>query len=214
MKRIFSALVLTVLLGAGCMPTAEISSSVPSVPIEPATATTTMETPSVPDFAKDWLSYTSRQFGFSFAYPKAVSGRELQTKQIDLGTAVENPGKKDVPTSWMELKLLRSDDTSLQNHYFALNGWPEGEQTDVHEEMVNGLTWYVHEEDDAGAGNYYHTVSYVTLIGYTHVVLVFTTHSVACENYGDDWEAQCVKFDEARDTALFHQIIETYQPKL
>ncbi len=206
MKRILASIGLLSLLGAGCMG-APVAPPVPVKPVPPVTTA-----PEVPEFAKNWLIYRSGQFGFSFRYPKA-SGQALQPKQIDLGTAVENPGKMDVPKSFMEVKLLASDDASLKNHYYALNGWGDGAPTDVRTETINGLTWYIHSEGDAGAGNYYNTISYVTLIGNTHVVLAFTNHSVACENYGDDWQTKCVKYDDARDTALFHKIVETYLPK-
>lgn len=210
MKRLLSLFVMAVLLGAGCAPT-----PVPEVPAPVPAPSESVEV-SEPEFAKDWLTYASRQFGFTFKYPKMKSptDRSLAAKQIDLGTAVENPGAKSVPTRWMQVLLLRSDDPNLKEHYYSANGWTEGEAlTDAKTETIGGLTWYILKESDAGAGNRYATHSYVTTIGYTHVVLLFQVHSVACQNYGEDWQEKCVEFNEARDTEVFRKIVETYKPK-
>lgn len=209
MKRLLSLFAMAVLLGAGCAPAptpeAPVLAPAPSVPVQV----------SEPEYAKDWLTYASRQFGFTFKYPKHITPTDLEPREIPLGTAVEDYGSKNVPVRWMKVLLLRSDDQDLKRHFYSPNGWGEGEDLgDANKiETIGGLTWYIHTESDAAAGNRYTTHSYVTTIGYTHVVLLFQVHSVACQNYGEDWQEKCVEFDESRDTALFRQIVETYKPK-
>ncbi|MCC7522596.1 hypothetical protein IT407_02250 [Candidatus Uhrbacteria bacterium] len=212
MKRLLSLFAMTVLLGAGCSPAPTVETG--TTPETPAANQPSVSVPPEDPATKDWLTYSSRQFGFTFKYPKHIIPTDLEPREIPLGTAVENYGSKNVPVRWMQVLLLRSDDPGLKEHYYSANGWTEGEElTDAKTETIGGLTWYILKESDAAAGNRYSTHSYTTTIGYTHVVLLFKVHSVACQNYGEDWQEKCVEFDEARDTELFRKIVETYKPK-
>lgn len=211
MKRILTFLVVGTLLGAGC--TKPIAK-----PVVPSSGT---ESPSssnsgIQRVPASWNnvnisvgeSLTRVSFPGSFVITNTNS--DGQVMNVDMGTAVENPGERSVPGRSLRVFVVDPEDARMRDCAFSENEWTAGRAP----EMKTGLTFgttsklsFCESKDQEGAaGNRYAVYTYSTPVDGQILVLEFTVHSVVCENF-ERPEEQCVSFDEARDTAIFADIL-------
>lgn len=212
MKRLICVLGTGLLLGAGC--------SLPSInTVQSNIAKIEIPTPqevisSMTGVPEGW-SQVSVSVGTStirIPFPGTVEPMEGsasgQMLQADLGTAVLDPGEKRVPTTSFRVYLIRPDDKRIKDGAYSSFGFDgDSEQIRCDMEFVGSPFRYCgYHSEEAALGNRYNTYSYATRIDDRILALEFVVHSLVCENF-ENPEAQCVGFDEARDTAGFQEIL-------
>lgn len=131
--------------------------------------------------------------------------------RVNLGTAVENIGTRTVPVRKLEVRRVKRGDLRLEGCDPEVIG-KQGitEVTTVATSL--GTVLCLQKSTDAGAGNLFHTSDYLFFTSDGPYVFSFTTRSVQCVNFERPAE-QCVAYDEARDTAIFPQIMGTLARK-
>lgn len=147
------------------------------------------------------------------AFPGFISPIEgsnsNQVIQVDMGTAVLDPGDRAVPTRSLRVFTLRAEDKRIKDCAFSETGWQSGKIQNVQKNLSYGTfpsKFCRTSEADAAMGNRYAIHSFATRVGDQYLVMEFLVHSVACENYEKPAE-QCVAYDEKRDTALFAEVL-------
>ncbi len=218
MKRFFLALALLVLagLGAGCQPMPETPSTIPSSTLPGAPTSTGLDNASSTlPFVRheDWnitILGDVRLYHPGTSTP-ATPGSDEATRglivTVDLGTAVENPGTRSVPRRTMQIWRLSRNDAALEPCTDA----QVGKQGIRAVRMVQNRarqSFCLRSAADAGAGNRFDTQTYTLQTANGGFSFVFTTRSVECQNFPRP-EEQCLPFEEARDTALFGEIMGT-----
>lgn len=210
---------LLVFMGAGCVKTAapvSISSTPTSTPagyIPTPGATTTQAVPEgwkVQAFGDSW----------SLAHPGVVQTAHdeppVKTRarvvMIDLGTAVADAGEKTVPRRIITIDRLLPGDDYLTIGCVATSTSVGMASSAVSSRTAQGVGVCIRTENEAAAGNRYHTLS-ATVIGVQSAYVIdYVVHSVECANYDRPAE-QCVPYDEARDQALFWRMLDTLSPR-
>ena len=234
MKRFFwlGSFALVATLGAGC---SFVADDVSVAPDATSTVPTPVVTTTIPVATSTAPTTTSANIGGSAATSTLVDGRQQDWReslfpefvffhpgtstlidpaspeakqeglvtQIELPTAVEKPGTRDVPKTILRVyrrALVGRCDPSLAGK----NGI-----TEIHSVgNEHGFMFCEESSSEGAAGNLYNTHRYTANIGNGAYVFAFVTHSVQCGNYPNP-EAQCVSYNEARDTAIFDKIIGT-----
>ncbi|MFZ2804414.1 MAG: hypothetical protein WA001_04275 [Patescibacteria group bacterium] len=196
------------LFGAGCAwnPFAQPAPS----PSGAASSTATGQTA--------WQAFSTSTVPFTFSYPpyaKVLPEADRAPDDVfalDLGSRVASSSAQSVPEAQLHVKLLQATDPDMKNCFYSESGWPSGfAPTSSQHVTLNGAAFCLTVDEDAGAGNYYNSTDYATQVGSGYVVFEFVVHSVDCQNYPNP-SAQCVAFDELRDTADFKSIIQTFSP--
>ncbi len=126
---------------------------------------------------------------------------------IDLGTAVQNPGTRSVPRRTLQVWRLSRNDAALEPCTDAQVGTQGVRSVRLVRNRAR-QSFCLRAAADAGAGNRYDSRTYTLPTANGGYSFAFTTHSVECLNFPRPQE-QCVTFDEARDTALFAEIMGT-----
>ncbi len=141
--------------------------------------------------------YTNYPNGFQFNYPEDATLTQddgIYFARIDLGIA---PG------------------TNLSEKYLEARAWdasrpcesPVPSQFDVHRtEIINGLSFYIQEGDDRGAGQIHEWVSYSTIRAAVCANLLFILHSTNPGMY----ETPPPLFDKAAESAVFGRMVQTF----
>ena len=205
------------LMGAGCMSARTVVA--PTIPSTSTVSTSTVTQPSATSTAPvivhaDWK--TDPIFGgLTFRHPGKIENLDPTSDEVKqglkmrvaLGTAVQNPGSKDVPERKLEVWKLNIGDERIAGCSTALVG-KSGISSVQSVSTPSSLTYCLQKSSSAGAGNYYDSETYVLITSDGPYAFVFTTHSVQCMNYPNP-AAQCVSFDEVRDNAIFREIVNT-----
>ncbi|MBP7005549.1 hypothetical protein KBB27_00280 [Patescibacteria group bacterium] len=225
-------LVMFAALGAGCSFTSDdvpgnvnTTTTIPTPVVTTTVPTTTSTTPTATSTNVGGGSATStlvdgrqeewRESLFSefvFFYPGTSTHIDPESPeakkdglvtQIELPTAVENPGTRDVPKT-----ILRVYRRALMTRCDASATGRAG-VTEVHSiGNAYGVMFCAWSSSEGAAGNLYNTHEYRVNMGNGSYVFTFVTHSVQCANYPDP-AAQCVAYSEERDTEIFNKILGT-----
>lgn len=157
------------------------------------------------------------EYIIALSFPGALASRSMSDGQIleaDIGTSVENPGERAVPRGSLKLFLIDSADARMTDCAFSENERTAGRAPDIRAGLSftdsSNLTFCESKEEEGAAGNRYAIYTYATPVGEKILALEFIVHSLACENF-ENPEAQCVAFDEARDTAVFGDILSSVE---
>lgn len=151
----------------------------------------------------DWLIYNNRNHGFELSYPPG-------------GTLVDNQpehARIDLPfmsDTTLQEKYLEIDVTPIQadstcSSPFAAGYAPEA----VQRETVNiGGKSFVRENGSEGAaGSTYEWVAFSTVRGQECTILTFILNATNAANY----EVPPPEFDSQAETAIFEQIVSSFQ---
>ncbi|MFA6131403.1 MAG: hypothetical protein WC730_04060 [Patescibacteria group bacterium] len=161
----------------------------------------------------DWQTYTDVTRGFSIQYPEDASV-DLETTLVDLPAAI---GEKE--------RQLKIDVSSFTTVDLDGDGCLNLSLLEVSKEKleINSTPVCLTILDEGAAGSTYRTYHYTTVLADQTVadimMLIHYPTSVrvyaGCENDADQTKQECIDlaFDEARDTALFDEIIATFQKK-
>jgi len=210
MKQLLTFLVIGTLLGAGCAKPI----TKPTTPSSGAGSTSTSgeETGRVPASWNDVnisIGEAIVHMSFPGSFVMTNTNSDGQVMNVDMGTAVENPGERSVPGRSMRMFAVDAQDQRMRDCLFSENEWTAGRAPEMKTNLTFGtskLSFCESSEQEGAAGNRYSVYTYTTPIGGQILVLEFTVHSVVCENF-ERPEEQCVSFDEARDTAIFADIL-------
>ncbi len=204
-------------LGAGCQPMPETPSDTPSSTL-PGTVPTSTDmggASSTLPFVRheDWnltVLGDVRLYHPGTSTPPTPGSDEATRGLVattDLGTAVEDPGTRSVPRRTMQIWRLSRNDAALEPCTDAQVG-QQGIRSVRRVQNRDRQSFCLRSSSDAGAGNRYDTQTYTLQTANGGYSFAFTTHSVECQNFPRP-EQQCLPFDEARDTALFGEIMGT-----
>lgn len=193
-------LLLAVLLGAGCSPSQSLR-----IPGETA--------PQAQKEARgesgEWLRYTNREIGVSLRYP-GIREVNLDQMPAELPDAVGQKARTLKIDSMPTWKVERDADGCIK--------WTTAP---VRKEKItkNNQDFCLSILDDGAAGSTIRTYHYTTLFGKNTVVDVMMSVKfptsvrvyAECENEADREKPRCkeLTFDEARDTKLFGEILDT-----
>jgi hypothetical protein len=141
--------------------------------------------------------YFNSQYGFEFKYPAGSSISDQSDTHARIALPILTPGtdlseKYLLLTVSQGLAVCRSPDISA----------PETTETVT----INGIQFFKESGADAGAGNFYEFIAYSTETNNTCVSLTFVLHSTNRYNY----PTPPPPFDKAAESAIFEQIINTF----
>lgn len=211
MKRILPLLFLVVLIGAGCTK----QTSRPSVPVTegiptPSASDGVDRVPEAWNTANVSVGESLVRLSFPGSFVMTNTNSAGQVMNVDMGTAVENPGERSVPGRSLRVFVIEPEDERMRDCVFSESEWTAGRAPDIRTNLSFGdaskLVFCESRENEGAAGNRYAVYTYAAPVGGRVLVFAFTVHSVVCENF-EDPEAQCVSFDEARDTAIIKEIL-------
>lgn len=215
MKKLFSSLLLLIALGAGCA----ASAPQPTPSPEPAPVTTPPIEEQQSAVPSGWQVYTNTNPAFRVAYPTVtldpikdaidVPQAPDDVFGVNLGTVVASTTAVSVPRTTLHIKVVDATSTRLSGCAYAEQGWENNPAARQETVTINNREFCLRVDADAAAGNRYNTFAYATKVGEKTVVVSFTIHSVACENYPDP-ATKCVAYDETRDAARFPEILKTF----
>ncbi len=222
MKKLFTFSLSLILLGQGCLPAFGPSDN-PTPTLLPKKAETIETTPAAtktemvvvaPD---DWTKYEHSGIpNFSFYYPGTQS---VDTMGMDRGelAAFNLPSnavvttQKSFPNRSMTVTIFSEDSEYINGCYYNIHG--EATTRDSQENLppirINDRTWCISESEENAAGNQFNQTAYATNIGTQLVVFHFSVRSSSCEAY-DNPAADCIAYDEVRDSSDFREIIKTF----
>lgn len=137
----------------------------------------------------------------------AAEGWETTT---DTGVTFAYPG--DMDKTYIDAPDWPPQIQVMNQGYTCLEAGDEesvpGGQTE--ERVINGDTYCVTTESDAGAGNYYSMYSYAFPKDDKTVIMSFSIHTVQCQNYDEPEQSACQ--DEQSDLdidELVNDMVET-----
>lgn len=159
----------------------------------------------------------SKTFSFEYAAPLRITGGDIgystdwmvNATTSGLVLATVNLSKSFAPsTNFSEAKLTVG--TSADEHAVAtcLTYAPSGAPAAPATTTINGATYTVLHESDAGAGNFYETTSYRTVRDNQCYVVEYTIHSTNIGNYSPD--QGIVAYDKARITGLLEGVVRSF----
>jgi hypothetical protein len=145
-----------------------------------------------------WENYLNEKYGFVFKYPKdaTISNQsDIHARfTFPVLTAGTNLSEKYLDMSVLEgASVCKSPD---------IGGTPSSTGTVT----INGIQFLKEVGDGAGAGNIYEFVAYSTSADNNCVSLTFVLHSTDPGNY----PTPPPEFDKAAESAIFDQIINTF----
>lgn len=162
-----------------------------------------------------WGIYADNQLKFEFKYPPTAAEKFQKdfpedVVEINLGeTATPSTNEQTVPKAMLRVLAIPSNDSRIKNCFFSDQGWQQRQPTGT-KTTIDGHEFCISKESDAGAGNFYNSTIYTVKHGQGYLVFLFVVHSLNCMNFPDP-ATQCLPFNEARDTAQFKGIIETFR---
>ena len=165
---------------------------VAAVPSPSATPTATTNPTS------GWNKYQNTKYGFEFKYPPNGSVSD----QTDNGGRVTLPIL--TPGTNLSEKYLNVSVVEGLNPCKAPD--PGGPITATENVTINGIQFFKESGEGAAAGNRYDFVAYSSLSNNACVSLTFILHSTNIGNYA----TPPPEFDKAAESAIFDQIINTY----
>ena len=213
LQSIFVLGAALVFMGAGCgRPTPAVVGN----PTPPSTPVGYIPTPQVTSTSVLPQGWSEQSFGeiWVLAHPGKVqpTNEEPPVKTrarvltLDLGTAVSDPGERSVPRRSMTIDQLLPGDVYRTVGCVSTSTELGVDISAVSTTTRQGIGICLRTQVEAAAGNRYHTLS-ATVIGIQSAyVLDYVVHSVECGNF-EHPDEQCVAYDEARDQALFWQIL-------
>lgn len=212
MKYLLPALLLVTALGAGCFAPPAQPIPVPQAPTPSTSVPPPTQEATIPD---GWATYTNPDPSFGISYP-VVPQDAVDVPQapddvfaVNIGSDVVVKGTVPVPETALHIKVVDATSTRLSNCAYAEQGWDNGSPVRLEKLTINGREFCLRVDSEGAAGNRYNTFAYATKVGEKTVVISFTVHSIACENFGDP-STPCYAFVEARDTQRFPEILKTF----
>lgn len=157
-----------------------------------------------------WQTYEDTVRGFSLSYPASTSV-DITSTPVDLPQAVGGK-ERQIKVDVMAEGKTETDNDGCLVWEFTVN---EGQKI-----LINDVPFCLTVVDEGAAGSTYRTYHYTTrlknaLVADIAMTIRFPT-SVrvygGCENDADQTKQACMDyaFDEARDTALFKEILNTF----
>ena len=163
----------------------------------PPTATFTATPTSA---TSNWLTFTNLKYGFQFKYPpqsQIVAGATDNFARIDL------PFQAGTNLHEKYLEVAVVENANPCRSPVAASSIVDSSQT----VMINGISFLKEIGGDAGAGNFHQFVAYSTLKDIACVSLSFVLHSLNPGNFSTPPPV----FDYAAESAVFDQIVSTYE---
>lgn len=169
-------------------PTATQSSTAPT--LTPSATATTSST-------SGWNKYQNTKYGFEIKYP-ANSFVSDQTDNGALITIPITPGT-NLSGKYVDVSVVEgANPCKMQD--------PGGPITATENVTINGIQFLKETGDSGGAGNIWDFVTYSTMSNNACVSLTFVLHSINIGNYSTPPPL----FDKAAESAVFDQMINTY----
>jgi len=165
--------------------------------LSPANGTLTVLAGPPPE---DWLTFTNLTYGFEFKYPSEgliADGRTDEFARIDL------PFQDGTNLKEKYLEVVVTEDVDPCQSPLASQSILETSETIT----INEISFLKQTGGDGAAGNWYQWVAYSTLQDNVCVSLDFILHSLNPDNY----ETPPPVFDYDFETAVFGQIVSTYE---
>ena len=185
----------TILTIGGVTPT---STSTPIVTITPSPTASVTPTPT--STVGDWLNFTNQTYGFLFQYPPQgtiISGGD------DTFTRIELPFTDGTNLREKYLEMIVAENVSPCQSPLGTQSMLETSESVI----INGSSFLKQTGGDAGAGNIYQWVAYSAIKDNACISLDFILHSLNPDNFPTPPPV----FDYAAETAVFEQIVSTYE---
>ncbi len=161
------------------------SSSAPSAPSTTAAATNP---------TTGWNSFQSNNYGFSFKYPPG-------------STTISNGARTFLPITAGTNLIEKYVDVSIVEGANPCKAPDPGGPVSASENVtINGIQFLKETGSGAAAGNLYEFVAYSSMSNNACVTLSFVLHSANIGNYA----TPPPEFDKASESAVFDQIIKTF----
>jgi hypothetical protein len=168
---------------------------------------------------KDLKTYTDSAKIFSFAYPQkfVLSGAEIGYSQnwsnnnsgLGLILATVTIPKSFLPnTNFGDAKFVvgtSADSKAVRNCLLPVNG----ETVFGQSEIINGQSFTKLSSKDAGAGNFYETLSYRTLYNNNCYSVQYTIHSTNIQNYSPDQGIS--EFDKTQVQNILEALVRSFK---
>ena len=196
-----------VLVGAGCTP----KNLVPTTSVSFATETSKLSEPNVEKIPAGWFVYTHPTLGFSIAYP----GKQ-ETNLLKETVSLPDPTGNKQPNMIIH---VGEKDASLDKEGCLEFDWlPTLQKIKL---AVHGITFCESVMEEGAAGSIYRTQYYTTVLSGEIVTIEFVLRYptsvreyAGCEDATES-KPKCkeLAFDNARDTAMFSEIMATFKSK-
>jgi membrane-bound inhibitor of C-type lysozyme len=176
------------------------------------------QTPAPSTPAATTFTDVSKTFSFNYVEPLAVTGggggystdwmQNATTSGLVLAV-VTLPRSFEPSTNFSEAKLTvgTSADADALSECLTYNS-SGGPVTAPSQQTINGVTYSVFKSSDAGAGNFYDTVSYRTVRNNQCYALEYTVHTTNLGNYSPD---QGIKaYDKQKVADLLTGVVQSF----
>jgi len=185
----------TILTVGGITPTSTVT---PTATVTPSPTASVTPSPTSP--VEDWLTFTDQTYGFLFKYPPQgviASGGDDNFTRIDL------PFAQDTNLQEKYLEMIVVENANPCESPLATQSMLATSEMVT----INGISFLKQTGEDGGAGHLHQWIAYATLKNNFCVSLDFLMHSLNPGNFPTPPPV----FDYAVESAVFEQIVSTYE---
>jgi len=150
----------------------------------------------------NWKTYRNEEYGFEIKYPEEAENQVSNLLDIS-PSAIFRIGLSSLTNEWPSLFEITVAD--LKDCFYH----PLGQSIEKKKVTINNLDFYLNiKQDSEPGGSVYKDYNYTIKKGEKYIILRFgIVYNVRC---GEEYE--CDKFDEAKDTKIFNQVLSTFLP--